>query len=119
MSTPDSPHSATPYAGPNTPAPASAPAPGRGLGIAGFILSLLGPLTVLGLILSIVALIQSRRAGRPNGFAIAGIVIGALGTLILIGLIIIGAVAAGQLAETCQQLGPGTHVKDGITYTCS
>lgn len=118
MSITDPQHPGTP--GTSSPrGPGDGTVPGKGLGIAGFVLSLLGPLTVVGLVLSIVALVQSRRAGRSNGFAVAGIVIGTLGVLVFIALMIIGAIAAGQVAETCQQLGPGTHVKDGITYTCS
>lgn len=119
MSAPDPQYSTTPHAGGNQPAPAAGSTPGRGLGIAGFVLAFFGPAALIGLILSIVGLVQSRRAGRSNGFAIAGIIISALVLLAFIGLVIVGAIAASQVAETCQQLGAGTHVKDGITYTCS
>jgi hypothetical protein len=47
--------------------------PGKALGIWALVMSFLIP--VVGLVLGIVALQQSRRAGVPNPLAIAGIVI--------------------------------------------
>lgn len=72
--------------------------PSNGLGIAGFILSLLGLLgtcgllSPLGLLLSFIALFK-----RPRGFAIAGLIIGLLGSIwaiILFFVIGLGAVLA-------------------------
>ncbi|MEJ3405275.1 DUF4190 domain-containing protein [Rathayibacter sp. YIM 133350] len=54
--------------------------PGRTLGIVGFVLSFFTAL--IGMIVSIIALVQSRRAGFSNGWAVAGIVIGAIEVLI-------------------------------------
>jgi len=76
-------------------APAAAPAPGKGLTIAGIVFAFIIPL--LGLILSIVALVQSRNAGQKNGAAIAGIVI-SIAWPILIG--IISAIVAGAMVSS-------------------
>lgn len=71
----------------------------NGLGLAGFILSLvglvcsMGALSPIGLILSLVAL-----GKEPRGFAIAGVVIGALGSCgILVTLILAPAILIGVL----------------------
>ncbi|WP_402467541.1 DUF4190 domain-containing protein [Isoptericola aurantiacus] len=111
------------------PYPGGQPAPGYGqpptqnpgttFGIVGLVLGFLGPLSLVGLILSIVGLRKSKKAGQSNGVAIAGIVVS---SLVLIG-VIIGGIALGvglaHVIEVCNDLGPGTHVQDGITYTCS
>lgn len=92
---------------------------GRGaLGIIGFVLSLLGPLTVAGLVVSIVGMVQSRRAHAKNGFALAGIIIGAVGAVLLILAVVFMVIGVGYLAQVCGELGPGTHFQDGVTYTC-
>jgi uncharacterized membrane protein len=90
--------------------------PGRSLGIAGFVLSLLGPLTLIGLILSIIAFVQSKKAGMRNGFALAGIIIGAIFTIGGIALLVFGI---ASLAQTCAELGNGVHERNGVTYTCN
>jgi hypothetical protein len=33
--------------------------------------------------------------------------------------IVVAIVGATTLLGTCADLGPGTHVVDGVTYTCS
>jgi len=73
---------------PQSPAPYPAPMPApvarsNGLGIAGFIVSLLGFLTCgilwpVGLFLSFIALFR-----RPRGFAFAGFIVGLLGTVLV------------------------------------
>ncbi|PSL36809.1 hypothetical protein CLV49_0407 [Labedella gwakjiensis] len=96
------------------------PVPGRTLGIVGLILAFL--LSPVGLVLSIVAMVQSRKAGAKNGFALAGIIIGIIGTIIIIVSIIAIAALAGAAGEAfnevCGQLGSGVHEQDGITFTC-
>lgn len=64
--------------------------PGKGLGIAAFVLSFF--LQGVALILGIVALLQSRRAGVPNNLAIAAIVIS--GVLLIAAVIVWIAVNA-------------------------
>ena len=71
---------------PGQPAPTvyvqSAPAPSNGLGVAGFITSIVGIVTCgllcpIGLILSFIALFR-----RPRGFAVAGFIVGIVGSMI-------------------------------------
>jgi hypothetical protein len=107
-----------PYGYPGQPAPGQ-PVPGKTMGIVGFVLSLLGPLTVAGLIVSIIGMVQSKRANAKNGFALAGIIIGAVGTVLLILFTIITIAGIAYMVEVCGDLGPGTHFEDGVTYTCS
>jgi hypothetical protein len=69
-----------------------------GIGVAGFVLSLLG-FSLLGLILSWVGYRQAKREGRPSGLSLAGIIIGAAWlaiTVILIVLIVILGAAASS-----------------------
>jgi hypothetical protein len=58
-----------------TPQPAADP--GNTLGIVGLILAIIPCTTTIGLVLSIVAFIMSRRAGFQNSKALAGIIVGA------------------------------------------
>ncbi|MBG6192294.1 putative membrane protein [Arthrobacter sp. CAN_A212] len=95
--------------------------PGKTLGIIGFILSLIPFLNVVGLIVSIVAMVKSRRARMGNGFALAGIIIGALAviaTVILIVTVIAFAPLISEVAEFCEQAGPGTQTFNGETIQC-
>ena len=110
----------TPTAAPMTasPAPMSAQGgtnPGHGMGIAGLVCAFLAPL--VGLILSIVAMKKSKKAGMGNGIALAGIIIGSinvvLGTLFLIGFVS----GFASVVQKCNDLGPGTHYDNGTTIT--
>jgi hypothetical protein len=76
---------------PQTPAPADYP--GKTLGIVGLVLAILLP--VVGLIISIVANSQSKKAGYKNGLAKAGIIVGAILTALGVIFWIIWAVALG------------------------
>jgi hypothetical protein len=92
--------------------------PGKTMGLVGLILSALFCIpfsSLAGIIVSIVALVKSRKAGHSNGMALAGIIVGAL---VLIGGLVFWF-TVGALALKCQELGPGTHFVDGVTYTCS
>ncbi len=99
---------------------ANGPVPGRTLGIVGFVLAFLA--APIGVILSIVALVQSRKAGAKNGFALAGIIIGIIGTIVIIisivALVALGGAAVEQINQVCSELGSGTHTEGGVTYTC-
>jgi hypothetical protein len=95
--------------------------PGRTLGITGLVLAFIPFLNPIGLILSIVALVKSRRAGMSNGLAVAGIIVGALATIILVLaiILIIAAVPyAREIAEFCEQNGPGPHTFRGQQIDC-
>ncbi|WP_407318422.1 DUF4190 domain-containing protein [Isoptericola halotolerans] len=107
-------------AGPPAPAYGQPPAenPGKTMGIVGLVLGFLGPLSLVGLILSIVGLRKSKKVGQSNGVAVAGIIVS---SLMLVG-VIIGSIALGlgvaHVLEVCNDLGPGTHIENGVTYTC-
>ena len=100
-------------------APASPTIPGKTMGIVAFILSFF--VQLIALILGIVALVQSRKAGHKNGWAVAAIIISSV--LIVIGIIVgifliigIGA-AAAEFARLCAEYGTGTHDIEGVTVT--
>ncbi|MBD8045225.1 hypothetical protein H9638_15550 [Arthrobacter sp. Sa2BUA2] len=105
---------------------APAQKPGKALGIGGLVLSCLFFIpyaSLAGLILSIVGLVQSRKANERNGPALAGIIIGAIVFLLtLLATILIFVFAAGavvNVVEVCAEYGTGTHVVDGMTYECN
>lgn len=95
--------------------------PGRTLGLIGLIVAFVAP--VVGLVLSIVARSQSQAAGLPNPLAKAGIIVGIVLTAVTV--VILVATGLGGFAlfkgifDMCQQLGPGVHQVNGVTYTCS
>ena len=66
--------------------------PGKGLGIASLVLSLVG-IHLIGLILGIIGLTQSKKVHKTNGMAIAGIIISAIG--LMLGTIFVIALIAG------------------------
>jgi hypothetical protein len=94
--------------------------PGKTLGIVALIAAFF--ISLLGLILGIVALNQSKKAGFKNGPAKAAIIVSivmmVLGVILAIVLVTVLGGAAAQFAEMCAELGAGEHVVDGITYTC-
>ena len=82
-------------------APTETPRVGRGITIAGVVFAFLFP--ILGLILSIVGLVQARGAGQKNGLAIAGIIISIVWPIlvgILIGVLTAAACSSGAAACT-------------------
>ncbi len=110
------------------PAPEPAPAPpapqayvapagsdGKTLGIVALVLAFFFQL--LGLILGIVAKVQSKRAGVKNTPATIAIV---LSIIFMVLGIIIGLAIAIPLLTACATYGPGTHtLPNGLTLTCS
>lgn len=83
---PYDPNQPNPYGQPYQPYPYTPPTPqpSNGLGIAGFVVSLVGIVTggilsPIGLLLSLIALFRP-----PRGFAIAGLIIGLIGSLVLL-----------------------------------
>ncbi|HEX4400431.1 MAG TPA: DUF4190 domain-containing protein [Galbitalea sp.] len=99
--------------------PAPPERPGRTLGIIGFVLSFFGFIDIAGLIISIVAMAQSKRSGHKNGFALAGIIISAVGILFTAGVIALVVPALINAGQECARLGNGTHVIGNSTYTCT
>lgn len=105
--------------------PTSAPVPAApatsggtsGLAIAGIIIDFF--IAPLGLILSIVAKSQAKKAGLRSTAATVGIVLGIIFTVgdVIAAISLIGVFAS--LANECANLGAGTHQVGGTTYTCS
>jgi len=101
-----------------------APIPGRTMGIVAFVLSFF--LQLIALVLGIVALVQSRKAGHKNGFALAAIIISSVllvvGTIVAIILISFWINVGGDLATQIQACidngGAGTVEVNGVTLSC-
>jgi len=109
---------------PPAPTPgASAAVPGKTLGIVALVCSIVvAPLSLLWLILGIVAVVQSKKAGASNVPGVIAIIISALALVVSIIVTIVlaatlGAATADLLAE-CANLGPGTHMVNGVELTC-
>ena len=81
-----------------SPQPAAAD-PGNTLGLVGLILAIIPCTSTIGLVLSIVAYIISRRAGFQNSKALAGIIVG----IVWVALSIIGQVT-GFIGSMMQNL---------------
>lgn len=87
----------------NPPAQTPADFPGKTLGIVGLVLAILTPL--IGLIISLVAQSQSKKAGYPNGIAKAGVIVGAILT------------ALGIIATIFYVIAIAAAVNSGVTTT--
>jgi uncharacterized membrane protein len=87
------------------------------MGIAGLVLAFLAPL--IGFILSLIAMSKSKKAGMSNGLALAGIIVSVINMIAGLILIILLFGAGASVVQKCEELGPGTHTVDGVTYTCS
>jgi hypothetical protein len=89
------------------------------LGIVGFGLSFFGPIGLVGLVLSVVALIGGRRHGYLNVFALVGLIVSVLGLLILGVILALALPPIIDAVQTCAELGDGVHVVGNATYTCA
>ncbi|TAL14643.1 hypothetical protein EPN95_02255 [Patescibacteria group bacterium] len=98
-------------------APAGAVNPGKTMGIVSFVLSLVG-IGLVGLILGIIAKSKSKKAGQKNGFALAGIIIGIVNIIVVALITTFAIMGVMAIAQKCNELGSGTHIENGITYTC-
>lgn len=120
--TPPPAYSAAPPAA--SPVPGTGPVPGKTLGIVAFVLSFF--MQVIALVLGIVALVQSRKAGVKNPWAVAAIIISAV--LLVVGIIaaiVFFAVifptlmeATEEVVRQCQQLGSGVYEINGVPVDC-
>lgn len=135
MTDPNTPPSTTPPAYeapayPNAPAyepqaAAGAPVPGKTLGIVGLVLAIVPGTQLIGFILGIVALVQSRKAGLKNGMAVAAIIVSSvlfvISVIVTIAIIAYFASLGGDLftqVEACLDDPTGTVVFQGVTMTC-
>jgi len=89
----------------------------RTLGVAGLVLAVV--FWPLGIALSIVAIVGSRRTGRVSRAAILGLVVGILAFAATVTLAVVIATGLGSLADRCAQFGPGEYVfDDGSSLSC-
>lgn len=93
--------------------------PYRSFGIIGFVLAFFAVLNIAGLIISIIALVRSKRAGYRNRFALAGVVIAGLGVLTTLVIVAFVGSTLIDAAQTCARLGDGVHLVGTATYTCA
>lgn len=107
-----------------TPVAAAAPAtfPGKTLGIVGLIVSFFA--SVVGIIISAIALKQSKDAGFKNTPAKVGAILGIIFAVLTIVTVVGGIVFAGlavgtAISEVCEGQPIGTELTDGTTTdTC-
>jgi hypothetical protein len=92
------------------------PAPSATLAVVGLVTAIVPCTSLIGLVVSIVALVRTRRGAPGRGLAIAGIVVGALWIVAAVAAVAFGFTA---LWQTCAELGDGVHQVDGVTYTCN
>lgn len=111
------PAAAPPPSGAPVPAPPGTDFPGKTLGIVGLILAFFT--TIIGLIVSAVALNQSKKAGFKNTPALVGVILGSIGVVIGIIVAIVAIVGAVALVNQCAELGDGVHEVNGVTITCN
>ena len=105
-----------------TPAPVPAPSNRAGtarvIGIVSLVVAFFFQLPAL--IGGIIGVVMSRGVGEKNGFAVAAIIVS---VVLGIGWIVVGGLAIGgffgAIFDRCAELGNGTHVVDGVTYTCN
>jgi len=117
MTTPVPPHHEP--AGPGAYPVAPAPAPGPTLAVVGLVTAAIPCTALVGLVISIVALVRARRGLMPGrGLAVAGVVVGAFWLVVGIAALALGGFGILSLWQTCQELGDGVHEVDGVTYTC-
>lgn len=103
-------------------APVSPTIPGRTMGIVAFILSFF--IQLVALILGIIALVQSKKAGHKNGFALAAIIISSV--LMVLGVILFFAIViplisfSAEVFEACSAVDfSGTVEVRGLPVDCT
>jgi hypothetical protein len=90
--------------------------PGKKLGLVGLLLAC--TVSIVGLVVSCIALLTSLRHGHRNPAAIAGIIIGVLATAVLVaGVFYFVGVLDGNVG-VCADREPGVYEEGLMTYTC-
>lgn len=97
--------------------------PGKTLGIVGLIMAFFFVIDIVGLVLSIMALNKSKKAGMSNGPALAGIIVSIvtiiIGVVILIVFAMVAAAGLAAFSEVCEGYASGMYeLNDGTTITC-
>ncbi|WP_427017701.1 DUF4190 domain-containing protein [Pseudarthrobacter sp. P1] len=91
--------------------------PGKTMGIIALVLPFVG-FGLVGLILGLVAMSKSKKAGFKNTPALIGVIVSILAIIatIIIGIFI--GIGVNQVLEICRELGPGVQEYKGTTITC-
>lgn len=113
---PAAPPAAPAYAQGGYPAPAG-PVPGKTLGIVAFVLSFF--VQLVALVLGIVALVQSKKAGHGNGFAVAAIIISVVGLILGTIAFFVLILPSFSAAATCASDPSALVTVWGVTVPCS
>lgn len=97
--------------------------PGKTLGIVGLVMSFFFGLNIVGLILSIVGLNKSKKAGMKNTPAFAGIIVSIvtiiIGVIVVIAIVAIAAAGVSVFQEMCEGMASGSYeLNDGTPITC-
>ena len=111
MTDPNVPDPAAQQPAPAAPAaPAAAPAtyPGKTLGIVGLIVSFF--VAIVGLILSAIALSQSKKAGYKNTPAKVGLILGIVFSVLWILFWILWGALFATIVANCPEVAPGQYV---------
>jgi len=87
--------------------------PGKGLGIAGFVLAFFFP--IVGLPLSIVAFLKSKKANMKNGLALAGIILNSVFLVVGVALIAITVMAYAGVQERAKTYTAATAAQSVVT----
>ncbi|HEX7484072.1 MAG TPA: hypothetical protein VF281_02880 [Candidatus Saccharimonadales bacterium] len=86
--------------------------PGKGLGIAGFILAFFVP--IVGLPLSIVAFLKSKKANMKNGLALAGIILNSVFLVVGVAIIAMSIIAFGSLKNSANTQAAATTAQNVV-----
>lgn len=92
----------------------------RGLSIASLVLSFV--FFPAGLAIGIICLVRAKKSNTKDGLALAGTIISSVYAGLAILAIIVICMFVPVIIATlnkCKELGDGTHIIDGVTYTCS
>lgn len=93
----------------------------RVLGLVSLVLAFVFPLA--GAIVGGIAMSQARRGGYTNSVARVGFWLGLVLTILIVAGVVIVIVATGSVLlnvlDICQELGPGVHHENGVTYECT
>lgn len=87
--------------------------PGADLSISGMVFAFFMP--PLGLVLSILGLRKSKRAGIRNRRAFVAMIISSVTTAFSIGILTFFISTLVTMSQRCGELGPGTHYIDATT----
>lgn len=87
--------------------------PGGDVTVSGIIFAFFLP--PLGLLLSIIGLRRSKKAGLRNRLAIVGTIVSAFTTILAIGVLVFFVNMLMTASAKCEELGAGTHYVDVTT----